>query len=146
MRRFLASAWYPFLTAVILAGVTVAAFAMLSPTGEDVGNGNVVSAFKIVGWAIGPVMGVLALLKMIILNGIRRIVKLRKVAILDPIVVLCGTVPWFVFAWIITDEPRLTNFARAAIDFAARPMLWGGMVSTLFAIVCAIPLLFSSKK
>ena len=80
MRRFLASAWYPFLTAVILAGVTVAAFAMLSPTGEDVGNGNVVSAFKIVGWAIGPVMGVLALLKMIILNGIRRIVKLRKVA------------------------------------------------------------------
>lgn len=146
MRRFLSSAWYPFLMCLVLAGVTALAFWKLAPTGEDVGNTQIVDAFKIVGWAAGPVMGVSSLILIFILNGIRRIVKLRKVALLHPIVVLAGIKPWFILSWVVLDEPRFTPFARAAIDFVARPMLWGSLTADILTILLALPLLFLSTK
>ena len=97
MRRFLASAWFPFLSCLILAGVTAGALALLKPTGDDVGNSEVVKWMKIAGWATGPVMGLLSLIGVFIINGIRRIVRLRKVSVLHPLIALLGTVPWLAF-------------------------------------------------
>ena len=146
MRRFLASAWFPLLTALLLAAVPAAAVALLQPTGDDVGNFELVKWMKIAGWAAGPVMGLLSLILMMILNGIRRIVRLRRVALIHPLVVLCGTVPWLVFGWVLLDEPPFTAFARAMLEFIARPMLWGGLVATLFVLLCCLPLLIPQKK
>lgn len=146
MRRFLASGWFPFLTALLLAAVPAAAVALIKPTGETVGNFEVVRWMKIAGWAVGPVMGLLSLIGMMLLNGIRRILRLRKIAILHPIVALLGTVPWLVFGWVLLDEPPFTAFARAVLEFVARPMLWGGLVATLFVLLCSLTLLLPSKK
>ena len=146
MRRFLASAWFPCLTALLLAAIPAAAVALLKPTGDDVGNFEVVRWMKIAGWAAGPGMGLLSLILMMILNGIRRIVRLRKVSLLHPLVALCGTVPWLAFGWILLDEPPFTAFARAVLEFIARPMLWGGLVATPFVLLLSIPLLFPAKK
>lgn len=146
MRKFLASAWFPFLACLVLGGVTVAAFAVLQPSGEDVGNSQVVAAFKIAGWVAGLVMGLLSLLLIGILNLVRRIVRLRKVALLHPVVVLLGVLPWLVFGWSLTGEPPYTAFARAAIEFVGRPMLWGALAATVFAILLSVPLLFPSRK
>ncbi len=146
MRRFLSSAWFALLMCLVLAGVTVAAYAVLQPTGEDVGNSQVVTAFQIAGWAAGPVIGLLSFIVICILNLIRRIVRLRKKGLLHPVTVLIGIVPWLVFSWVVMDEPRFTPFARAAIDFVGRPMLWGSLTATLLTILLSIPLLFSSSK
>lgn len=146
MRRFLSSAWFPFFIALVMAGVTVAAYAALKPTGEDVTNHQVLQAFKIAAWAVGPVMGLLSLLLMGLLNLIRRMLRLRKVALLHPAVVLVGVLPWFIFGWSLTGEPRYTTFARAAIEFVGRPMLWGALVALLLTIVLSIPLFLSSSK
>ncbi len=146
MRRFLASAWFPIVACALLAGVTAGAFAMLKPTGADVGNQQVVDAFKIAGWAAGPAIGLVSLILMFILNGIRRILKVRRVNLLHPVVVLVGILPWLCLAWAITGEPRFTPFARAAIDFVARPMLWGALASSLFAILGFVPTFFPKKK
>ncbi len=146
MRRFLASAWFPLLTVLVMAGVSVAAYAMLKPTGDDVGNSQIVSVFKIVGWAIGPAIALLSLILIGILNLVRRIFQMRRVNILHPVVVLMGIVPWLIFSWVIMDEPRFTPIARAIIDFAGRPMLWGSLVATLFAIILSIPLFVGSRE
>lgn len=146
MRRFLASAWFPFLTALFLGGVAVAAYALLKPLGADISNAEILRAAKIAGWVTGPVMAILSLLLMFVLNGIRRIVRLRKTALLHPVVVLCGTVPWLLFGWQLTGEPRYTPFGIAVIEFVARPMLWGGLVVTLVVLVFSIPLLVLSRK
>jgi|GEM_PF-3400719 len=146
MRRFLASAWFPFLAAVVLAGVSVAAYAVLQPTGEDIGNSDIQKYAKIGGWAVGPLFGLLSLLIASILNLIRRIVRIRKVSLLHPVVVLLSVGTWLVFSWQLTDEPRFTPIARAVIDFLARPLLWGSLAAVVLTILLSIPLLFPSKK
>ena len=146
MRRFLGSAWFPFLTCLVLGGVTAAAYAMLQPSGADISNGQLLKAMQIAGWAVGPVIAVLSLLIIGILNTIRRIVRLRTVGVLHLVVVLCGAVPWLIFSWIILDEPRYTAFARGAIDFVGRPMLWGSLAALIFAIILSFPLFFPTKK
>jgi hypothetical protein len=146
MRRFLGSAWFPFLASIILAGVTVVAYALLKPTGEDVGNEQVVQAFRIAGWAAGPVAGLLSLLLMLILNGIRRLLRLRSVGLLHPVVVLLGVLPWLLFSWQLTGEPPFTAFARAAIPFVGRPMLWGALAACAFTLLLSLPLLLPAKR
>lgn len=146
MKRFLSTAWFPFLMCLVLMGVTVAAYAGLHPTGEGINNNQIIMAFGIAGWAAGPVIGFLSFVVICLLNLIRRIVRLRKTPLLHPITILIGIVPWLVFSWVILDEPRYTDFAEAAIDFVARPMLWGSLVGTLLTIILSIPLFITSKK
>lgn len=146
MRRFLGSAWYPFLVCLALAAATTAAFAMLAPTGEDIGNSEILRVAGISAWGIGSVAGLLTFLKIGILNLLRRIVRLRKVKWLHPVVVLIGTVSTGTFAWILAGEPLYTPIARAVVEYGARPLLWGSLIATLFAIVLSLPIFFQRRK
>lgn len=146
MRRFLASAWFPFFISLVFAGVTVAAYAVLQPNGEDIGNSELQRIATIAGWAIGPVAGLLSLIVAGILNVIRRIVRLRKVRLLHPLVVLLSVGPWLVLSWQLTEEPRYTPIARAVIDFAARELLWGSLIACALTLILSIPLLFPTQK
>ena len=110
------------------------------------GNSQIVAAFKIAGWAAGPVIGLLSFFLICMLNLLRRMVRLRKIPFLHPVIVLLGIGPWLVFSWILMDEPRFTPFARAAIDFVGRPMLWGSLSTALLTVALALPLFFSKKK
>lgn len=145
MKRFLASAWFPFLTCLLMAGVTTAAFVLLKPSTTGIGS-EFLLPLTIGSWAQGAVIGLLSFVVICILNLIRRIVRLRRSAVLHPLVTLAGIVPWVIFSWRILDEPRWTPFAGVVLDFFARPMLWGSLAASLFVIICSIPLLFSSKK
>ncbi len=147
MRRFLGSAWFPFLACILFAAGTVAAYAILKPVADDVSNEQLLRAFRIAGWAAGPVMALLSFIGIGILNGIRRIVRLRNVGILHPVIVLLGIAPWLAFGWeLVMVEPRFTPFARAAIDFVGKPMLHGALVGCAFALLGLLLLLFPKKK
>lgn len=145
-KSFLASAWFPFLMCLVMGGVTAAAFAGLQPTGEGISNSQIVSAFGMGSWAAGPLMFFVSFIGICILNLIRRIVRLRYVAILHPIVILIGIVPWLILSWVVLDEPRYTGFAIAVMDFVARPMLWGSLTATLITILFSLPIFLSAKK
>lgn len=145
MRRFLASAWFPFLTALVLAIATVGSLVWLKPTGEDIGNSQILEIVKMAAWGVGPVIGLLSLSLMFILNGIRRLTRLRKVAVLHPVVVLLGLAPFAVFAWqLVMNEPRYTPIARAVIDFAGKEMFLGSAAAILFALILSLGLLIPS--
>lgn len=146
MRKFLASFWFPFLICLVMGGVTALAMHLLKPAGAEIDNYQLKTAMQIAGWAIGPVIALLSIIDIGILNLIRRIVRLRKVAILHPIVILICIVPWFIFAWILGDEPLYTDFARGVIEFVARPMLWGSLVAILLTVVLSIPVLLPVSK
>jgi hypothetical protein len=146
MRRFLASGWYPLLACVVFAAAAAGSYALLKPTGIDVGNDQIVRAFGIAGWAT-PVLALASLLLMCFLNGIRRLCNIRNVGILHPLVVLLGILPWLLFGMqLVAFEPRYTPFARAAIDFVGVPMLWGALAATLFTLILALGLLVPGKK
>lgn len=147
MRRFLASAWFPLLACLLLAGAQTLAFFLLSPDGSDVGNGEIVRVFGIAGWAVGAAAALLSFLLICILNGIRRLVKLRKAAVLHPLIVLLGILPWLLFGvQMVAYEPRFTPFARAFIAYVGAPMLWGALAASAFAILGFLLLLVPAKK
>ena len=146
MRRFLASAWFPVCICIAFAAITALSYAILQPSGEAIGNAEIERAARIVAWCIGPIAGVLSLVLIGLLHLIRRIMRVRKVAFLHPLVILLGIISWAVFSWQITDEPRYTPIASAVIDFAARELLWGSLVACLLTILLSIPLLFPVKK
>ncbi len=146
MRRFLASAWFPFCICLDLAVVSTIAYAVLQPTGDDIGNGQIQQIATYTAWSIGPIAGILSMIVAGILNLIRRIVRLRKTTLLHPMVVLASIAPWFAFGWQVTGEPRYTPIARVVIDFAARPLLWGSLIAIILTILLSIPLLFPAKK
>lgn len=146
MRRFLASAGFPFLLCLVLAGASCAAYALQHPTGEDIGNGQILEAMRIAGWAVGPLVAVLSLIAILLLNGIRRMVKLRRVGLLHPVVPLLVFIPWLIFAWQLAGEPPFTPIARGVVAFVARPLLWGTLAATVFTLVCAIPLVVPAGR
>lgn len=147
MRRFLASAWFPFVACLALAAVSTGAYALMRPTGEDVGNSQIIAAFQIAGWAAGGVMAVLSLFFVFVLNGVRRIIRVRRVRWLHPVVVLAGLLPWMLFGWnLVMVEPRYTPFARAAIDFVGKQMFLGAFGAAVLVIVLSLGLLLPSKK
>jgi hypothetical protein len=140
-----ATLWFALLTCLVLGGVTTVAYLGLKPTGEGIDNGQIITAFGIAAWATGPVMAVLSFILICIVNVIRRIIRLRWNKWATVVTLFAGTVPWAVFGWAITGEPRYTAFAIAAIEYIGRPMLWGGVVATLFVIVLSLPVMFSSS-
>lgn len=145
MHTFLESAWFPFCIAIILAGVTTAAYALLEPNPIVIGNQQIADSANVAGWALGGVVGLLSWMLAGILNRIRRIVRLRRVALLHPIVALLSIAPWGVLAWQLTGEPRYTPIARAIIDFGARPMLWGSLIAAAICILSFLILLLPRK-
>ena len=146
MHRFISSFRLPLVTALLLAVVTVMAYVLLKPTGLDIGNAEILRIAKIAGWGIGPVFGIILLVLIGILNLARRIIGLRKVFLLNAPVVLMSVFVWVMFSWQLLGEPRYTPLARAVIDFAARPLLWGTGIALLFALLMTILSFFVQKK
>ena len=145
MRRFLASAWFPFLVCVVLAAATAGALALLAPTGENVGNSEIVKWIGMGAWAAGPVAGVLSFVAIGIVNLLRRMLRIRGAARVHPFVVLLGVVPWLVFAWILAGEPSFTPIGRAVVPFIARPLLWGSLIATLLTVLLSLPIFFQRR-
>ena len=146
MRRFLASGWFPLLLCLVMAGTALGAYAVLKPTGADINQSQILEAMKIAGWVTGPAIGLFSLILIGILNVVRRMVRLRHSAILHPIVVLLGILPWLILGWQLTGEPPFTPLARGVVPFIARPMLWGAMVATLLTILLSLPALASKPR
>ncbi len=146
MRRFLASAWYPLCISLVLTGVTIGAYILLQPSGDDIGNSQIQNIARQAAWGIGPVFGLATFILAGLLNLLRRIVRLRRVPLLHPVIVLLSVAPWLFLSWQLTGEPRYTPIARAIIDFAARELLWGSLVACMLTVLLSIPLFFSEKK
>lgn len=146
MRRFLGSAWFPFLVALVLAGATAGGIVWLKPDPEIIGQSEIAKYTQYGAWAVGPVAGLVMLIVAGLLNLIRRIFRVRRVNLLHPVIVLVAIAPSLVFAWQITGENPYTPIARAIIEFGGRPLLLGSLIACVFTIVLSIPLLFPSKK
>lgn len=132
----------------MFAGATSGMVAIIDPANTSDTNQSEIVKYASMGmWAVGPVLALLSLIVIGILNLIRRLLRIRKVAWLHPVIVIVGLLPWLLFGWELTmNEPRYTPIARAVIDFAGREMFAGAFVAIVCALVLALPLLFFKKK
>lgn len=145
-KGFVAGLGFPVSACLVLALATVAAYALLSPDGGDIYNEQIINVFSLGGWGVGPVMGLLSFICIGILNVMRRLFKMRNVHALHCPVVIAGILPWLIFGWVLTGEPRHTPIARAIIDLAGRPMLLGAIAATGFAVLVGLFTLLPKKK
>lgn len=146
MRRFLVSTWFPFVTCVILAGMTVLSYLWLKPDPMVI-NHSEIAKYTVMGvWAVGPVIGFLSFLFASILNLIRRIVRMRRMTFLHPVVVLLSVGFWVVVGWQLAGEKPYTPIGRAVIEFAARPILLGSLLTCVFVVLMSLPFFFFRKS
>lgn len=149
MRRFIASGWYPLLVLIAFAAATAGMVYVIDPaTTSDTNQSEIVKYASMGAWAVGPVLALLSLIFIAILNGLRRLFRVRRVGWMHPVVVIVGLLPWLLIGWQLTmNEPRYTPIARAIIDFAGREMFAGSFVAIVFAVLLwALSLLFRSSK
>ncbi len=146
MRAFIASKKFAFITFLILAVGTTAAFAMLQPTGADITNSDIVRYFKLAGWFTGIATALISALILVILTAIGKVLKICRFDIVHGLGAIASLLPWLIMSWQITAEPRYTNIGIAIIDFIARPMLWGSLLATLFALVFTLLTIFTKRK
>jgi len=147
MRRFLGSAWFAFITVLVFAAATAAMFAVLKPNDVVFDSSGLLYISMVAGWAAGPVFALLSLLRVFLLNGIRKLANIRQTFWLHPIVIILGLLPWFLFGWQLTmNEPRYTPIATAVIDFVGKEIFVGSFVAMVFAIILSIPGFFSKKS
>lgn len=146
MRRFLGSLWFSLLLCLVMGGVAVLAYWKIVPDAGYIGNSEMVRVFTVIGWGVGPVIGLLSFILIGIINLVRRIFRLRRIGFMHPVANLLCISPWLVTSWVLLDEPPYTAFARAVMEYVARPMLWGSFVAALCAIVFSLPVLFPQKK
>jgi hypothetical protein len=130
-----------------MAVAAIAAFALLPQLPDAATNEELTKIFALAGWAVGPVMGLVSLIVIFVLNGLRRLLRIRHIRILHPIVVLIGVCPWCAFGCqLLFFEPRTMQFAKVMIDDVGRQMFLGSGIACILAIVLAFGLLLPSKR
>lgn len=146
MRSFVASKKFAFITFLILVIGTTVAFALLQPTGADISNDEIVRYFSLAGWFTGLATALISALLLLIFTAIGKLLKICRFDIVHGIGAILSLLPWLIMSWQITAEPRYTNIGIAIIDFIARPMLWGSLLATLFALAFTLLTLFPKPK
>ncbi len=147
MQCFLRSAWSGVVTATAFAVATEGAAAWFIARGTTASQEEVVRWVTIGGWATGPIVGLLCLLLIALLNGIRRLLHLRANRYLHVPLLFAGVLPWMMVSWeLVMNEPRYTPFAEAIIDLIAKPLFLSsfgmGLLLSLMFLLSLIP----SKK
>ncbi|MBP9750478.1 MAG: hypothetical protein KBC95_01380 [Candidatus Peribacteraceae bacterium] len=150
MRRFLASGWFPFVASLaLLAGTLGGALWLPALPGNQAAAalGEQSALIQAAAWALGPLIALISFLIMGVLNGVRRLVRIRGVRVLHLLVILAGLAPWLILGWqLVLEEPRYTSLAIVVIDVFARPLLLGSLIATGLTLVLSLGLLLPSDR
>lgn len=120
---FFHSALFPLFTFFVYAG-----FFYLLFNGDirvpDMSNNEIVGIFQKYGVYAGLIIAFLSMLIMYVLYGIKKLVRLGKLGIINPIILALSFLPWYLFAnQLVYHEKRYTDIARGLISFLGEPML-----------------------
>jgi hypothetical protein len=146
MEKCIPSLKLPLLILIIFAVVTTGAYFFLAPTGAEITNSEIIRVFKLAGWFSGLAAALISFIIIGLLNLVRRLFDLRTMAALHAPVILLGILPWLIFSWQVTAEPRFTNLGIAIIDFIARPLLWGSLTAIVVTIIFGLFNLSTCKE
>lgn len=151
MRRFLASAWFPVIACLTLLLGTLGATLWLPPMpGNEAisaGGPEMEKVVTIGTWVLGPVAALVSFCIIAVFNGIRRLLRVRQVGLLHPIVIVVGLGPWLAAGWqLVMVEPRFTPAALVIIDVFGRPLLVGSLLAAALTLILSLGLLLPTKR
>ena len=121
-------AYFPLIALTIFASTFYISQIILAPSGEEISNSTILDIFEKYSGLFGIGLGFLSMLLGYFLIGIKKLVRIGKIAILNPLVLILSHLPWLLFAIQLKYfENRYTDLAKAVIDFSATPMLYASI-------------------
>ncbi len=129
-------AYFPLIALIIFAGTFYLSQLLIAPSGDSISNSTILDIFEKYSGLFGIGLGFLSLLLCYVLIGIKKLVRIGKIAILNPLVLILSHLPWLLFAIQLKyKEPRYTDIAKAIIDFSATPMLYASIALIALATI-----------
>ena len=146
------SSWTPLLFFILFAlayiGVYSAFETRAFAESVDITDERVFSIFSTYGALIGFVVGFLSMILGYVLTIFVRLIRLHRVRVMRPIIIMLSYAPWFIFAYdTLYIQKRYTDIGRGMITFVGPPMwwtLWGAFAVTMLWFVYG--LILSIKK
>ena len=131
------SAYFP-LFAFFLIGLTyMVAYFFIEPIATDIVNKIIANIFKKYGIYFGWLFALVSMIAMYILYLVKKIVRLGKIQIINPIILVASMIPWYLLAeQLLHHEKRYTDIGRGLITYVGAPLLW-----TVY-VICGIALLW----
>ncbi len=146
-KNVLNSALFPLLAFLLIGLVYMAVYAFIKPVAKDIVNETIAKIFKNYGMYFGWVFALLSLVIMYVLYLIKKIVRLGKFQITNPIILIASLLPWYFFAkQLLFHEKRYTDIARGIITYVGLPLLWvvyivAGIALVWFVVLAIVKLL-----
>jgi len=135
-RGILHSAAGPFLWALLFAAIFIATFYLQKPSALVINNTTIREIFGAYGAAAGPLLALIGMFLAYILAGIKRVIGLKKIRILNPLIVLAVSLSGLAFGWQIAyREKPYTDIARAIIGGLGMPLLIAAAVTSALALL-----------
>ncbi len=90
---------------------------------RDIGNSEMIGIFSTWSPYAGIILALLSLVVYMLLLGIKRLARLKKLTCLNPVLLAISFLPWFLLArQLVYFEPRYTDIAKALISFIGEPL------------------------
>ena len=109
---------------------------------KDLTNGNLLKIFNTYGVYGGILLGLISMFIGYILLGLKKLFRLGKFSLVNPVLLILSYAPWYVLANALASEPRYTDLARLVLDFLVEPIrnasLFMFFVSAVWLVVVII--------
>lgn len=89
---------------------------------KDLTNAKFLEIFNNYGVYVGLMLGFLSMIFGYILLGLKKLVRLSKFSVVNPVILALIYAPWYFLAAALAKEPRYTDIARLVLDFLAEPI------------------------
>ncbi len=126
----------PFLAMLLFAALFFAATRMVPAQTAGIENARVIALFEKYLPLTGVAFGLLSLLLMYLLFGLKALLGMGRSGLGAPVVLMLGYAPWAAFGYqLLYREPRYAMIAKAIIAFLGQPLMLSGMAMTGLGLV-----------
>lgn len=121
-------AYFPLIALILFAGTFYISQILLEPSGEEITNSMILDIFEKYSSLFGIGIAILSMITSYIIIGLKKLFRMGKFAILNPLVLILSYLPWLIFAIQLKYfENRYTDLAKAVIDYTSVPMLYASI-------------------
>jgi len=115
---------------------------------RDIANSTISESFQKFSIFGGVIAALISLLVYYVLIAVKKIVGLKKIKFINPMLWILAVLPWYFFArQLVFDEPRYTDLARAIISYVGRPLYSASIAAIWFGILwLVVSLVLKFKK
>lgn len=131
--KFFNSPWFPLWAFVIYGLFYMVAYFLFKPVAWEIANQNTFRLFNIYSLYAGWVFAFLSLIIIYILHGLKKWLKLGRLAWINPIIFFVATSPWLLLSqYLVYFQDLFGDLTKLSIAYVGRPLLFVSYLVFIF--------------